>query len=157
MKKVKEYFAKNTPSIKLMKKVLDRHFENPTVESIKYVIMCGNLLFNLKQYIPKRPVKRLTKNTRNEFVFIEFIEMFNLATGKNYKGDSKTERQFNARVKDYGKDDFIMAISNANEHLGNDYIHYLTPEYITRENKFNTWLNYSAENKNDSDFNNSEN
>ena len=149
MKNLKEYFKENEPSLELHFELMETYFNNMTVDNYQKVIYCGMLLYNLKSYKPTLTKSKSEPKTK-DFTFLKFIEMFNDITGRNFKGDSKSERQFNARCHLYSKKDFENVITNANNNLG-DYIKYLTPEYITRQTKFENWFNYT-DSKKDSDF-----
>lgn len=75
----------------------------------------------------------------NIFDHTKFIELFNTLTNKNFRVlDDKAERQIKKLLeKGYTKDDVVKAIKNclADEfHILNP--NYLTPEFITREDKF---------------------
>ena len=76
------------------------------------------------------------------FTYQKFITLFNEITGRNFKGCSKSEHQFNARIKKYNEAEFGIAIRSAHK---DDYLRqnpkYLTPEYISRENQMEKWLN----------------
>jgi uncharacterized phage protein (TIGR02220 family) len=80
-------------------------------------------------------------NDEKEFQF--FVEVFNLITGKNCKPIKKAKDQYLARKKDgFTIDDLEKAIINCN----NDPYHkqnrkYLTPEFITRSDKLEMYLN----------------
>lgn len=75
-----------------------------------------------------------------------FITGFNEITGRKFKGDEKARRQFFARLKQgYTPEQFGLAIVNCfNDkfHLENPM--YLTPEFITRQDKLEKYLNYKA-------------
>jgi uncharacterized phage protein (TIGR02220 family) len=83
------------------------------------------------------------RNTNSEN-FKNFIFLFNKISNRDFKGDEKTKKQFNARLKDkYTLHDFEIAITNLYNdsfHKDNDF-KYATPEFITRENKLNMFLN----------------
>ncbi len=76
------------------------------------------------------------------FTYENFIFLFNEITKRNFKGDSKSEGHFNQRIKKYNGAEFGIAIRNA---FNDEYLRqnpkYLTPEYITRENQIEKWLN----------------
>ena len=76
------------------------------------------------------------------FNYQKFIFLFNEITNRNFKGDSKSESAFNQRIQKYNEAEFGIAIRNA---FKDDYLRqnpkYLTPEYITRENQIEKWLN----------------
>jgi hypothetical protein len=76
--------------------------------------------------------------------YIDFIESVCLITGKNYKGDKKSEGAFNARIKEgYEIEDILGALENAvkqDNHIKNNF-RYLTPEFITRQDKIELYKN----------------
>jgi uncharacterized phage protein (TIGR02220 family) len=79
-----------------------------------------------------------------------FIEGFNNISERKFKGDAKTKRQFKDRLNDgYTWDDFKSAI----EKLYKDEYHkeqgfkYATPEFITRAEKLEMYLNKSEAKK----------
>jgi uncharacterized phage protein (TIGR02220 family) len=79
-----------------------------------------------------------------------FIELFNLITGKNFRIlNKKVLGQYNARIKEgYTDEDFKKAINNCKNnkhHLENP--HFLTPEFITRSDKLEMYLNVKIKNK----------
>lgn len=81
------------------------------------------------------------KNVRNKYtVFLNFL---NKQTNKSFRGDKKSFRQFNARIKEkYSVDDFKKAVTNCSKspfHKENPQ--YLTPEFITRVDKLEKYLN----------------
>jgi hypothetical protein len=75
----------------------------------------------------------------------EFLERFNVATKKKHRTlPDKALRQFKARLKDgYTIDDMIMATLNAydSDHHRKSNHKNLTPEFITRGDKLEMWLN----------------
>lgn len=86
-------------------------------------------------------------NKENKYTFPEFLEFLSNLKGKKFKPVEKTEKQFNARLNEYTKDEIITACINC----FNDAYHienpkYLTPEFITRPDKMQMYLN--AENPN---------
>lgn len=85
--------------------------------------------------------------------YVNFIETFNLITGKKFIGDKKSEAQWNARKKEGAViSDFELAISNC---FQDDYHRenpkYLTPEFITRSDKLQKFLNWKPTNNGKSD------
>lgn len=76
--------------------------------------------------------------------FEDFISLFNSITGKKFRQTDKVKRQYDARVKEgFTKDDFETAITNCKKdkfHIENPG--YLTPEFITRADKLERYLNY---------------
>jgi uncharacterized phage protein (TIGR02220 family) len=90
-------------------------------------------------------IRSLKMNTDNE-IWKMFITGFNEITGRKFSGDQKARRQFFARLKQgYTPEQFGLAIVNC----FNDKFHvenpmYLTPEFITRQDKLEKYLNYKA-------------
>jgi uncharacterized phage protein (TIGR02220 family) len=78
-----------------------------------------------------------------KFEFKNFILLFNKLTNRSFKGDEKAKRQFNARIKEgYTEEQFKKAIENT---ACNDWFvqnpTYLTPEFLTRADKLEKYLN----------------
>lgn len=79
--------------------------------------------------------------------YTSFIENFNSIVGSSYRGDTKSQSAFLARLKSgYTLEDILKAVSNAkcDSYLMGDNPtkrRYLTPEYITRSDKLDQWLN----------------
>lgn len=73
-----------------------------------------------------------------------FIKLFNNLTGREFQVlNTKADRQFK-KLLDCGKTskDFTIAIKNATQILKeNGKFTYLTPEYITRDDKFDFYIN----------------
>lgn len=108
-----------------------------------------------KNIINNRSVAPDRDNTAKPFEerYRRFIEGFNLLTGKSYRGDMKSKRQLKSRLEEgYSPDDFTQAMKNA---MQDDYLNgkndngrcYLTPEYITRQDKLEYWINNKPEKK----------
>lgn len=83
-----------------------------------------------------------TETKENDFLV--FVSFLNEKVGKKYKGDTKSEKQFGARLKDgYTLENFQLAIENA----VNDPFHketgfkHLTAEFFTRQDKLEKFLN----------------
>ena len=81
----------------------------------------------------------------------KFLEDFNRITGRGFKLIAgKTLRQFNSLAKIATREEILKAIINANSDgrlTGRDISsgkNYLTPEYITRADKFEFYLNLSV-------------
>jgi uncharacterized phage protein (TIGR02220 family) len=78
--------------------------------------------------------------------FLNYISFFNNIRGTRYRGDSKTERQFKARLKEgFTPARMIEALKNAMQdawHLETGF-KYLTPEFFTRPDKLDRFLNTS--------------
>lgn len=98
----------------------------------------------------KASAKQMVKQTssykdkdKDKDKYKAFIDLFNELSKRAFRGSDKVASQFNARLKDgYTMDDFRTAITNA---VKEDYLKknpkYLTPEYITRANILDKWLN----------------
>lgn len=95
-----------------------------------------------KESILEESILEESKDGVSVFNYLKFISLFNEVTKRNFKGDSKSESAFNARIKKYNEAEFGIAIRNA---YNDDYLRqnpkYLTPEYLTRENQLEKWLN----------------
>ena len=76
----------------------------------------------------------------------EFIQLFNGITGRRFRRESKSQSQFAARTKEgYSSDDFQKAINNCyNDPHHKRNPHFLTPEFITRSDKLQKYLNYQS-------------
>jgi len=74
----------------------------------------------------------------------DFIQIFNQMTGSNFKGDASAKRHFDARIKDgYTLEQFQTAIHNClSDEFHQKNPNYLTPEFITRPDKIEKYLNY---------------
>lgn len=93
-------------------------------------------------------VKEATKEEK----FKAFIGLFNRLTKRSYKGDTKARRQFEARLKE-GKtgEDFKKAIGNCLlDQWHRENPQHLTPEFITRADKLEKYLNAAPAGKNGS-------
>ena len=76
----------------------------------------------------------------------EFIDIFNRITGRDFKGTEKDKRQFSARIKEgFSLTGFEIAIRNcAADDFHKQNTKYLTPEFITRSDKFQKYLNANS-------------
>jgi uncharacterized phage protein (TIGR02220 family) len=82
--------------------------------------------------------------TQKDIDFKKLLEYFNKTTNKNFKTiPDKAKKAFNARIKEgYNKQDIMNAILNCSKdkyHIENPK--YLTPEFISRPDKFIMYLN----------------
>lgn len=71
-------------------------------------------------------------------IYNDFVSIVNKHTGKNYRGDKKSQGGFNARIKEgYTLDDLECAIASAvkTEYHKETRYEYLTPEFFTRPDK----------------------
>jgi uncharacterized phage protein (TIGR02220 family) len=85
-------------------------------------------------------------NDINSIDFIALLSFFNKITGKKIRViGTKAKRQFNARLKEgYTKEDVGRAIVNCfNDPYHKENTHFLTPEFISRSDKFEKYLNVS--------------
>ena len=66
-------------------------------------------------------------------------------TGKNFRGDNSAKRHFGARVKEgYTREQFQTAIHNCLcDKFHKENPKYLTPEFITRPDKLEKYINYT--------------
>lgn len=99
----------------------------------------GTLLDTHNNYINKN------NNTHVEFDEKKFLKIFNSITNKHHKKlPQKVKGQINARLKEgYSKEDIVTAIKNCatdTYHIESKY-KYLTPEFITRPDKLDRFLN----------------
>lgn len=85
-----------------------------------------------------------TRKQENKNIYIPFFEFFNKTTLRNFKGDKKSLSNLNARIKEgYTIDDLCKAIENGytdSQHWPDP--NAFTPEYITRSDKIQKYLNY---------------
>jgi len=83
------------------------------------------------------------KNKDNNEEYKNFISLINKILNRTFKGTKKDKGQFNARRNEgYTMGDFEKAILNASKdqyHIDNPK--HLTPEFITRADKLEKWLN----------------
>lgn len=110
---------------------------------------------------PKEHQKDTNKNDKNKendkkIDYSDFLKKFNEITGKRIRViDDKTKRQLNARIN---TDGFTMdEIHKSIENCKNDKYHienpkYLTPEFITRSDKLQKYLNTSTDEKNKGNY-----
>jgi len=77
-------------------------------------------------------------------IYVSFLKHFNETVGRNFRGCDKSKRNFYARIKQgYTIKDFQKAIVSAKAdkfHVDNDY-KYITPEFITRQDKLDRYIN----------------
>lgn len=75
----------------------------------------------------------------------EFVSILNSATSKNYKGCSKSKKQFSARLKENRTmEEFRLAVENSVKdpyHKENNF-RYLTPEFLTRADKLDKFCQF---------------
>lgn len=88
-------------------------------------------------------------NNDNKEIYISYLSHLNLCTNKKYRGSPKAKAAFFARLKDgYTFEEITKAISNASNdpfHRENKY-DYLTPEFFTRADKLDKFLNNGTHN-----------
>ena len=90
---------------------------------------------------------KVISNNRKDNInvdFDDFIESFNMIVGKNYKPIEKVKSAFIARIKQgYTSSQMLEALEKAVidvYHIDTKF-KYLTPEFITRQDKLDKWLN----------------
>jgi uncharacterized phage protein (TIGR02220 family) len=96
-----------------------------------------------KVNISKDKLKKV--NISSETIdWVIFLDWFNKTTNKNFRTiNNKTKSAFNQRIKDgYKKEDFMTAIINCfNDPYHKENPKYLTPEFISRPDKLEKYLN----------------
>ena len=97
---------------------------------------------NAKTMLKQKPSYK-DKDKDKDKIYISFIELFNTITTGKFKGTKKDRGQFSARINDeYTLDDFKIAITNCfNDDYHKSNPHFLTPEFITRADKLEKYLN----------------
>ena len=93
---------------------------------------------------------RIPKNDKNDKnIYVDFVSLFKQITGKNVRGDGKSERQFKARTKEgYTLKDFETAIINCfSDPYHQQNPKYLTCEFIARADKLQMYLLAKPEQK----------
>lgn len=92
------------------------------------------------------------KQTNKKYIHQDFLDRFNQATGKKHRVlPDKAKRQLNARLKDgYTVDDVIAAASvcSKDDWHKRKKLKYLTPEFITRPDKFEVYFQPQEEEDN---------
>lgn len=145
-------FNKNVSTWQLVKRCSLVKFPTSTSELLSNQLV--NLSSHTKESITKETIQKKANNAKqtkdnlsesNKFNL--FIQYFNTLTGCSYKGCKKARQQFIARLREgYTGSDFKQALKNASKNkylMGNNDSGriYLTPEYITREDKIEQWKN----------------
>ena len=113
----------------------------------RYLSIVGSVPVSI---IDEKPIKDEKEDKNTEKIdFDSLLMLFNKITNKGFKViNSKARKQFNDRLKEgYSKSDILKAIQNCS----NDDYHkanpkYLTPEFISRPDKFDKYL--LSDNKN---------
>lgn len=115
---------------------------------------CKMEFANLQDGVRKiaRPIPDINTDINNsiEFDFNNYLSWFNNATGKNLRMiNDKTKKNILKLLKlGYTKADLVNAVKNClNDPYHIDNPHYLTPEFISRHDKFEKYLNYTTKNK----------
>jgi hypothetical protein len=83
-------------------------------------------------------------NNKEDDLFSEFIKEFNVIRKSGFHPIQKVKVAFKSRLKTHTKEQIIQALKNAmrdNYHIENQFNH-LTPEFITRPDKLEMYLNY---------------
>jgi uncharacterized phage protein (TIGR02220 family) len=93
-----------------------------------------------------KPLDKIREDKIRE-EYIMFISLFNSITGKSHKGTNKDKKQFHARsLEGFTLTNIETAIRNCLKtkyHQENP--HYLTPEFITRPDKLQMYMDYKPE------------
>ena len=91
-----------------------------------------------KEASAKHMPKHMEDENENENLYEDFIKIVNGILKKNYRGDVKSKRQFNARLKEgITLEDLKISTENFSKqpyHIENGF-NYLTPEFLTRSDK----------------------
>lgn len=93
-------------------------------------------------------ISNVVSSKPNDIDFDALLVFFNKVTGKNLKViNSKAKSQFNARIKDgYEKQDISKAIINCfNDPYHKENPKYLTPEFISRPDKFEKYASATGQ------------
>lgn len=89
--------------------------------------------------------KEYKKDKEEEYIpFEDFIDSFNLITGKSFKPVDKYKRSFNARMKEgFTESQILEALEKAvkDEYHVKTKLKYITPEFITRVDKLEKYMN----------------
>ena len=99
---------------------------------------------------PIEEYKNIKNENNDKNIYVDFLNKFNYILQRKYKVlDDKTKRQLNARIKEgFTIEDILLAAKNCSKdqyHLENPQ--YLTPEFITRPDKLQKYLNVSTDKK----------
>ncbi len=100
-----------------------------------------------------------TNEKEKQSPYQEFIEVCNKLSGKKFRGDKKSEGQHSARIKEgYVLQDFETAILGmmSDQYHKETNFKYLTPEFITRPDKLEKWLNHTPNNSQQQGFSHNE-
>lgn len=86
------------------------------------------------------------KEIKDDFNFNSFLKWFNEITGKRIRVVSdKAKKQIRARIREgYTSRDIVKAVNNClSDPYHQQHRHYLTPEFISRSDKLEKYLNYN--------------
>lgn len=92
-----------------------------------------------------KPKKPITPPTEFSSEYLSFIKKFNEATGKKFLGDKESFKNW-MKINESGitQDELIIATTNCKNtefHQKPENKHFLTPSFITRTDKFQTYFN----------------
>lgn len=120
--------------------------EQPDLIANPLVVQMRDYLISLIE----KSEKRYEENDKFDGSWKEFVLLFNSITGKNIKpktANVKAKKQLNALLGIYSIEDLGRAVSACWESAkGNSWAAGITPEYMTRPDKFETWYNQSQRN-----------
>ncbi len=97
-----------------------------------------------------KSVESVESEKIGDYNYENFIESFNRITGKKFRGDKKSRSQFSARIFEMKatREDFEHVILEAYKKLNSpEYVDYLTPELVTRSDKFQRYVNSNLKGK----------
>jgi uncharacterized phage protein (TIGR02220 family) len=119
-----------------------------TTDSIDVIknIEPDNLIISQKNFntiLLRRNTIKESKVKEINNIYNQFLSSFNSITLKKFRGTKKDQSQFNARINEgFSLDDFEKSIKNCfNDPFHKENPHYLTPEFITRSDKLQKYLN----------------
>ncbi|MBF0651086.1 conserved phage C-terminal domain-containing protein [Dysgonomonas sp. GY75] len=93
-----------------------------------------------------KDVDKDKENNIYKDIYVDFINSFNDVKHSGYKPTVKVERQFNARIREgFTVEDMLKALRNAmaTDYHKNTGFTYLTPEFFTRSDKIELYINKS--------------
>lgn len=143
IEKSKNQYSSNIIALSNFNKALDKALDKALIKhTTKQIVKQRESIDSIDKQETINKEQETINNKALIFTYQKFITLFNEITGRNFKGCSKSEHQFNARIKKYNEAEFGIAIRSAHK---DDYLRqnpkYLTPEYISRENQMEKWLN----------------
>lgn len=125
-------------------------YPEPSVDNLSTT--CLHIADNLSTTCPPETKRNETETeveTETELAsrmygYSDFISDFNQICGREFLGDKKSKGLFHARIKEgFQKENFCRAIRSAfaDPFHAEKGFRYLTPEYITRSDQLQKWMN----------------